>query len=983
MDGQERAHPEYVTLTRYLGQVVRGGKLLDCVDGLLICAAVFLIVLLAGVGLETLRVLSPLLPLTVTVLLALLFFSAFLLALSLVVRRRSLRWAALYLQERDPALKDNVINSLLLAEQVRRGEITGQGAGLVTAFVAETTRRLGRRSLREIVDISSLSRRGLLVAFLGATLGVILLIHPASVASSVSLFRHPFAGLGSSSSTLEVTPQGGVVPRGVPLVIRATFSGRSPTSVGLLLWEGGRESRVPMERETERQFRYTLSPRDTFQYQAVSGESRSGLYSLQVVDPPEVGKIRITLTPPDYTRLPAVRVEEGSFAALPGTSLQLEIQTTTPVREGTLLLEESSGSPREVPLTKSGWSAKRLLASHVFLNPLRYQIRLRDENGFSNPEPARYEGRVIPDTPPQVDLLFPSTDLVVSGEEGLMLEYRVSDDFGLTRLTLLYRTSSGGERRVSLQERDLPKSLPRGRYPWEISALALTPGEAVTFWLEAWDNDTISGPKVGTSRTVTLTLRDDREKVAETGTALQEISESLLDALATHLEGRPPGEVLSRLAEVERQVGNVAERTDGAAPRDWTLRSDLGALQKSLEYARTLSPPTPERMTSALERAALLAEEIARGAKMREMEEIAKEIEARQQRLLDALKDLQERSPPGGREAAMKELGRLAELMGKIAEALSALATELPEDFLNSDALKNLNVGEMFAGLEEIRKKLAEGDIAGALQAARDLMEALSQMLASLAEAGRQAASAPFGQMQREARGASSELQAIVREQQRILRETERMRDGLRARGERTPEGKEAPLTLEEAETVGSLASGEGDLTERTGRIAERARALSQFFPLLDPAIPDNLEAAARAMGEATGHLQRKAPTPAVPPEREALERLTQTQRALESAMQQMAMRSQMGVQGLPRLFRSGPFIPFGSLIPIPGGPEPPRFSPERGIMGLNRENVRIPKPEDSAPPQIRREEVMESLKEKVPPEFRRKVEEYFRRLTE
>ena len=87
-------------------------------------------------------------------------------------------------------------------------------------------------------------------------------------------------------------------------------------------------------------------------------------------------------------------------------------------------------------------------------------------------------------------------------------------------------------------------------------------------------------------------------------------------------------------------------------------------------------------------------------------------------------------------EEVLQELARLEEMLREMMEALSREGAELPEDFLNSDALKDLPLEDVFAGLQQIRDKLAAGDIKGAQQAAREMLKNLTDLLNRLREAG-------------------------------------------------------------------------------------------------------------------------------------------------------------------------------------------------------------------------------------------------------
>jgi hypothetical protein len=83
------------------------------------------------------------------------------------------------------------------------------------------------------------------------------------------------------------------------------------------------------------------------------------------------------------------------------------------------------------------------------------------------------------------------------------------------------------------------------------------------------------------------------------------------------------------------------------------------------------------------------------------------------------------------------------------------------------------------------------------------------------------------------------------------------------------------------------------------------------------------------------------------------------------------------------QLFRYGRFPPYGSLTPLPGMPEITPFEVEGGLTGLDTERFRLPGKDDYRAPRTFREEIIEALKQGVPPQFKDQVESYFKNLSE
>src|ERR1043165_9219453 len=115
----------------------------------------------------------------------------------------------------------------------------------------------------------------------------------------------------------------------------------------------------------------------------------------------------------------------------------------------------------------------------------------------------------------------------------------------------------------------------------------------------------------------------------------------------------------------------------------------------------------------------------------------------------------------------------MANLLNSLQQQLSQMATQLPDDFVNSEALQGLNFGDMQRMMDEIRKKLAAGDIEGAMHPPRERFNQMASMVAALQGAQQSAMSSSMGRMQGEMMRSANELQQLAREQQELLVDTE------------------------------------------------------------------------------------------------------------------------------------------------------------------------------------------------------------------
>ena len=215
-------------------------------------------------------------------------------------------------------------------------------------------------------EVSSI-RPGQVVSFKGAlrhlriflpllfAFSIVFALDPQILGRSLALILHPFSNLPVRETFISLDPKGSIVLRGTPLVIRAQTTGYLPDKLTLTIWpEGGEPKGFPMESEGDGRFSYRIaSVESSFRYQANHGSTTLPFYTLQVVDPPEIGKMRLTLIPPDYTGLPAEVKEEGHIEALKGTVVNLEARATKAIKEG----KDDPGSGEPAPPEGEGGSS--------------------------------------------------------------------------------------------------------------------------------------------------------------------------------------------------------------------------------------------------------------------------------------------------------------------------------------------------------------------------------------------------------------------------------------------------------------------------------------------------------------------------------------------------------------------------------------------------------------------------------------------------
>jgi Domain of unknown function (DUF4175) len=1101
--GQE----EFQELSSFLKRFIRRFRFLQGIEGLCLTAICALLLFALGPGVQQIKSIFPYAPLVYSVLTGAVLLVAIGWTAIRFFRRLSQERAALYIEQKQPKLRNNLINSLQLYPQVAEAKDSpGFSASMVLALLRSTRKQISTLQVNDLLDSKRIQRSLRLLALLFAPVLAMVLFNPSWVDETFSLLTRPLDHLPPSTTLIEVQPKGLRVTRGSPITIQAATSGAIPKSLDLILWSGTNEQgapageeKIPMEALGAGKFSATI-PRleKTLRYRAATGAFASAVYSAEAVDPPEIGNIQATLYAPAYTGLAAVSFPGGSIEGLKGSTVRLDAISTKDVVQAEIAMDDG----KKIPLKIEG---RKLQASLVLFQSQQYRLFVEDAYGFHN-SPIAYELKVKPDGFPTIDLLQPKEDLEINGDEILSVEYSARDDFGIGEINLVAKIGDR-EDKIRLQKDDAKRLILRDQFKWDLSKLALREGDEAIVHLEVFDNDTISGPKIGNSRALRLRLKNLKAEHRQVAEMLRDLNARMVDTLADHLESPLPGEkeadrskasdqkLEQNLADALKRTEEIMQRTEKDRVADFATWSDLDALKRNLEFTKDnllkkqeQAPSADEKMkarddiSSELERMSMLSEDIGKRLKAQELASTAQDLARSQERLMESLEKLQ--SGDKNLDSLLKQLSDLSQLLSSLQQAITQFAQQLPDDFMNMENMQSLGFNDMFSALEEIRKKLMQGDIEGARQLARELFNQMASMVASLQNAQRSAMSSSMGRMQGEMSRSANELQEIAREQQEILQGTEgvnnsaltgrdsalkdkldrfleRAKSALGQLTELFPDqeggGMPPPGALDDA-TMNQLLKNliakllekdfpgyaEGDklaldelgkkrspvqeqrarraestlknlkseldvlmgepaqaltdadkrelrdlthrqttLRDRTKELHEKLESLFQLFPSLDPQIVQNIGEAGASMGNAKDRLGQLDSRGAVPPERNALDRLSQSQQQMQSAMQQLAQRGQLGNMPVARFFRGGRFLPYGSLTPLPGMPQFPEFDVQGGFTGLDTEKFRLPGKEDYKAPRSFREEILESLKQGVPPQMKDQIERYFKNLSE
>ena len=407
-----------------------------------------------------------------------------------------------------------------------------------------------------------------------------------------------------------------------------------------------------------------------------AGRAKSEPIHIEIVDLPRVTGIAITISPPEYTGLPQIKIDEndGSFSALVGSRASLRIESSADLNLAQLEFQNGD----LVSLNVSGRSLKTDLVVEEFRS---YVVRLTDELGEENPDPIEYYITAIPDENPQVSVINPGTDIDLDESLLIPLLAHISDDFGFSSLALKYHIKSSrgesDEKVVILHFSDNIKIEGDIEFSWNVGKLGLEPGDFISYYLEVQDNDNINGPKIGKSPVFYARLPSIDELIAELSGEYEERIEDTRELLEKEKQ------LLERFKDASRKL--QAEITE--KKMDWQKKKSLeDLLNKSQEFSGQLDDLAKqmEEAISRQENDRLMTQEMIE--KLKRIQELYSEVAT--QEMLDAQKKLEEAlksMDPQELQDAMDQFEEsMEEMIERLDRTLSLLERMKLEQMINS-----------------------------------------------------------------------------------------------------------------------------------------------------------------------------------------------------------------------------------------------------------------------------------------------------------
>ncbi len=412
-----------------------------------------------------------------------------------LLRRVTDEQVALYLEEHEPSLQEAIISAV---EASRAESRSPASAALVRKLVQSAVEKCGEIEAGRRLERTPIRRYAIAVAAIVLAACAVFVFGPAYLRHALSALVIVSRDVEAAAPyRIEVSPGNATVHRGADQTITATLDGFDASQAVLMVRKNpdAGYDRLPLVRGDGNQFEGMVfnlaSPVDYF---VEADGVRSPVFTLKVVDLPYVQRLELEYRFPAYTGLPPRKVEDGGdIAVLKGTEIHVRAVPTMATRGGEIVVDDSTRTP--LAAQADGALTASFRADHDGF----YRIELDAPTGDRVPASPQYTIDVLADQEPTVSIARPGRDTTASPIEEVFVEARAEDDYGVKDLDLVYSVNGGPEKTVRLFDGTKRLAEVSAGHTFYLEELSVKPGDFVSYYAKALDNDTVQGPKTASS----------------------------------------------------------------------------------------------------------------------------------------------------------------------------------------------------------------------------------------------------------------------------------------------------------------------------------------------------------------------------------------------------------------------------------------------------------------------------------------------------
>jgi hypothetical protein len=579
--------------------------------------------------------------------------------------------------------------------------------------------------------------------------------------------------------------------------------------------------------------------KNSMQYSLSVQDVSTDRFSITVNDRPFVRSLSVAMIPPAYTRLSRQYLGEniGDILALAGTRVQVKITANKEVEKAFIVFKDGS----DVPF---GTAGDQYVAEFIALHQTSYYIELEDRKGVTSSSVIEYKIDILPDAYPSVEILSPARNVDVTRAMQLPMEFRIGDDFGISKLELAFRLVHS---RLIQQEKNygiiLPFDTVRStndivQYDWDLSLLGLVPEDVVEYYVEAFDNDAINGPKSSRSLSYLIRLPSLEEVFADADKGHDDALQKMESAQQSAEELKKDIEELSlemkRTQQMdwqkEKKAQDIAKKYQEIQKKIDDVQRQVDDMTQNLQRNNTLSPETLEKYmqlqkmlqelnSPEFQQAMKRLQQAMQNISPDQMREAMQQIQFSEEqfrnsidRTLSLLKRIQVEQKVDELSKRAQEMKQLQQEIEKETEQLKQNDSRKAADLAKKQEEVASQLEEMKKAMQEVREQMEEFPKEMPLDKLQDAQDAASRR-----------------EMQDAMKRSAQNLRSMQTEQ--AMTSQQQASSGLQEMSDQIAEMQEQMLNSQMQQTMNSLRKSMQDLLQ----ISQRQEQLKNQSRSLDP----------------------------------------------------------------------------------------------------------------------------------------------------
>ncbi len=602
-----------------------------------------------------------------------------------------------------PEIKDNLLNAIQLYDYTKRNDhiFSNDLAAETISMVNEKAKPLDFKRI-----ISFKKNTSLLIFFVSAfsIFTILMFAFPNTFLSAANrIVNYNFTFVDNTLGiAFDVMPGNVELSKGDNLDVTAlikfydpnyttdeiTFHTKEVTTDGIEISEND----VKVQASGTNEFKATLKNINSqtiywFEYRGVKSSS----YTVTITNRPVIKSVKITVYPPAYTKLPSRTIDGNEVTTIAGSTIYVELDASDDLSSSMIQL---AGATAPITMEVTGKTAR---GSFVASSNGTFTVNVvKDFNGkeLTGTNPKQFTVRVFPDQFPNISIIEPdNNELNIQGMREILVRTRVTDDFGFTKMRLGYKTVSSkfgpSDKDYLYAEVPIKNTDATGLevpYVWNLSSLNLGSEDVVEYFVEIYDNDGYSGPKMTRSETKRIVYPSFESLMKKTEKTKDEVENSLKSAYDDAMELKQElDELKEKMEKNPEEMGlNDPKKNQEMQQKIENIQNNLNTTQQKME----------ELMKDLQQNSQLSKETL---DKYMELQKMFQKIDS--QELRDALKKLQE---------AMKNMNKdqLKEAMKnfKFDEENFKKSLEKTMELLNK-IMNEQKFGELTQKLDDMTKK--------------------------------------------------------------------------------------------------------------------------------------------------------------------------------------------------------------------------------------------------------------------------------------